>query len=1075
MMRKDNHIRRLALVLAFVMAFSLVPVSVHAEGDPVEILASDWTYTGEGVVVSKFMLSKQNDTDDPQFTYDKDSKALILEGGTLIVSTTSQTTEKIIVSGDATLILDGVDIAASNGPAIKINPGVTANINTQNTNTIAGASNFAALEVGWENSNHFASLVLAGEGTLTAKGGSNSAGIGGSHTNKNSNNASICSYHGNITILNGTINATGATGIGTGDNNGFSEDGSDHHSNSYKMTVTKTDYNTLPKWGFIRIKGGSINVYNCGTGIGGGNHVDSGKIYIEGGYVNAKSGNGVGVGCGLGSHNAETKGPGYYCADVTISGGTVEAYASGDDNWGGAGIGGGGYSDAIVTITGGTVIAKGGNPGSGHNALHHGGAGIGGGYEGHGIVSISDNATVYASIGENSCAAAIGSGGAPNQNPARGNEIRNNSARQASVITINGGSVTADASMGRGGAGIGSGNGADNVVVNIYSGTVNAYGARSDENGMLGGAGIGSGLFASGLQIPGTTKTEGTKYHSLTNVSITITNGKVTAIGGWGAAGIGSGAKNKIANEITISGGDIQAYSDGTKFAIDTRVLNEDGTTTSYTAGRTITTPILQGTFVHEYAISGITQNPEGLNPIAITRDTDESVEKTLTLMPASYRSFAATVSAAGDYNVYTNAETIGAGGGRYFSETMKDQFNADEVQDLIKYTVTGNTLSDNFYLFPVKTVVVEKAIAADEGSGLTEYPGLTADFSFGLQAKSDGEYKGGGFKTISIVDGVPQGRAYFINVPDDLYDLWEMNGDEKMSVGDQFGDYEISKISAESTGGTNNNGRIDEDQWTDKITITNTFKRVIPKIDIEGEKTWADANNQDGKRPEKITVNLLADGETYKTQEITPDAEGNWTYKFEQVPEIKADGTKIVYTVNEEAVTGYETAVDGYNITNTHTPEKITVSGEKPWADAENQDGKRPESITVHLLAGGTEVAKKTVTAADEWKWSFEGLDKYAAGKEIAYTVTEDAVANYETVVDGYNITNTHSPEKITVSGAKTWNDAENQDGKRPESITVHLLANGTEVGKKTVTAADEWKWSFEGLDKYAAGKEIA
>ena len=43
-------------------------------------------------------------------------------------------------------------------------------------------------------------------------------------------------------------------------------------------------------------------------------------------------------------------------------------------------------------------------------------------------------------------------------------------------------------------------------------------------------------------------------------------------------------------------------------------------------------------------------------------------------------------------------------------------------------------------------------------------------------------------------------------------------------------------------------------------------------------------------------------------------------------------------------------------------------------------------------------------------------------------------------------------------MKGSKTWNDADNQDGKRPESITVSLLADGKETGK-TVTLSVENK----------------
>ena len=242
-------------------------------------------------------------------------------------------------------------------------------------------------------------------------------------------------------------------------------------------------------------------------------------------------------------------------------------------------------------------------------------------------------------------------------------------------------------------------------------------------------------------------------------------------------------------------------------------------------------------------------------------------------------------------------------------------------------------------------------------------------------------------------------------------------------------------------------------------------------KVSVEGSKTWDDADNQDGKRPESITVRLFADGTEVTSKTVT--ANDNWSWSFTGLDKYNS-GTEIVYTISEDTVADYTTVVDGYNITNTHTPEKISISGSKTWDDADNQDGKRPESITVRLFADGTEVTSKTVTANDNWSWSFTGLDKYNSGTEIVYTISEDTVADYTTVVDGYNITNTHTPEKISISGSKTWDDADNQDGKRPESITVRLFADGRVVSHKKITEKDNWSWNFEDLPVYEKGEKI-
>ena len=61
--------------------------------------------------------------------------------------------------------------------------------------------------------------------------------------------------------------------------------------------------------------------------------------------------------------------------------------------------------------------------------------------------------------------------------------------------------------------------------------------------------------------------------------------------------------------------------------------------------------------------------------------------------------------------------------------------------------------------------------------------------------------------------------------------------------------------------------------------------------------------------------------------------------------------------------------------------------------------------------MANGQQVASKTVSASDNWQYSFDNLAAYANGKKITYTVTENAVAGYTSTVDGYNITNTHNP----------------------------------------------------------------
>ena len=219
--------------------------------------------------------------------------------------------------------------------------------------------------------------------------------------------------------------------------------------------------------------------------------------------------------------------------------------------------------------------------------------------------------------------------------------------------------------------------------------------------------------------------------------------------------------------------------------------------------------------------------------------------------------------------------------------------------------------------------------------------------------------------------------------------------------------DYIIRETSAPSGYTLAKDVTVSADSFDSKgATATITDKKAVTTV--SGTKTWKDNDDQDGKRPDSIKVNLLANGKVVQIKTVT--ASDNWKYSFTNLPEFE-NGQKITYTVTEDAVAGYTSTIDGYNITNNHTPATVKVSGTKTWNDNNNQDGIRPSSITVNLLANGQQVASKTVSASDNWQYSFDNLAAYANGQKITYTVTENAVAGYTSTVDGYNITNTHNP----------------------------------------------------------------
>ena len=267
-------------------------------------------------------------------------------------------------------------------------------------------------------------------------------------------------------------------------------------------------------------------------------------------------------------------------------------------------------------------------------------------------------------------------------------------------------------------------------------------------------------------------------------------------------------------------------------------------------------------------------------------------------------------------------------------------------------------------------------------------------------------------------------------------------------------------------------------------FTITNSYSPET--VDVKATKNWDDANNQDGKRPTKITINLLADGQKVDSKEVQAAADGTWTVEFTKLAKYKA-GKEIKYTVTEEAVAEYEATITDFTITNKYAPKEIDYKVTKVWNDANNQDGKRPESVTVQLYKKvgdadpvAVEGKKLTLTAKEKtddntWVASFTNLPQYEAGKEITYSIKEvDVPAGYESSVTGQVVTNTYNPETVVLSGTKVWKDNNNQDGKRTRSVKVQILNGEKVVQEIEVSEKTGWKFESKKLPKYENGKEI-
>lgn len=190
----------------------------------------------------------------------------------------------------------------------------------------------------------------------------------------------------------------------------------------------------------------------------------------------------------------------------------------------------------------------------------------------------------------------------------------------------------------------------------------------------------------------------------------------------------------------------------------------------------------------------------------------------------------------------------------------------------------------------------------------------------------------------------------------------------------------------------------------------------------ISVKKAWDNPGYED-TQPSGVTIHLKErdTGDIVSTAELT--GENGWQHTFTDLPLSPNH-----YTVTEQPLEGYKATyyqdADGnFIITNTYlttpTPDvpavTISVPVEKKWVN--DYKWERPASIHVSLWNGDAKVKEADLTADMGWTYIFEDLP------EGTYSVTEDAVPGYETLIErsdagGFIITNTYErplyPEPI-------------------------------------------------------------
>ena len=203
-----------------------------------------------------------------------------------------------------------------------------------------------------------------------------------------------------------------------------------------------------------------------------------------------------------------------------------------------------------------------------------------------------------------------------------------------------------------------------------------------------------------------------------------------------------------------------------------------------------------------------------------------------------------------------------------------------------------------------------------------------------------------------------------------------------------------------------------------------------------------------------------LADGtKTTPTQPVKTEVEtsdGSWSFHSYDKNEATINGADAKF-VGTWTFVAKSSPVPTYKVT--HEFVSGSASKELPQEVRSLLPADKPD------LADGTKAIPtqpvKTEVKTADGTWTFKSYDK-----------------NEETIngADAHFVgTWTFAADSTTLTGSVIWIDNDNGAGRRPQSVLVHLLADGQDTGiSVTVDEAMGWKYSFENLPRFKDGKEI-
>lgn len=339
----------------------------------------------------------------------------------------------------------------------------------------------------------------------------------------------------------------------------------------------------------------------------------------------------------------------------------------------------------------------------------------------------------------------------------------------------------------------------------------------------------------------------------------------------------------------------------------------------------------------------------------------------------------------------------------------------------------------------------------------------------------------------------------------DDITYTWERDGDQWTTSFSGLPKYDIESGEAYTYRVTETVPEGYKQEIVSSDANTFHFKNTRSElIDIPVQKVWVDNGNKLGHRPEAVTVELYANGQaTGQTLELKPGilqqlwnfltgSDSGWSGTFENQPKYDDTGRLIEYSIVETSdLEHYEISYgeeqDGTQVvTNTANgnltvTKNVTGSGDPAekfhftvTLDDQTLNGVYGEMTFQNGIAEFSLSHGESKTATDLPAYVTYSVAEQEANQG-AYTTTSSGETGSIQPGDTAQVVFTNDFRRISIAVKKVWQDNNDQDGIRPDEITVILLANGEDTGKKLVLN-DENKWmgSFADLDEFKLGQKI-